>query len=142
MAGELHGSRELTDAVIAALEAAGLIVGDGVKPDGVQPDRGYCIVYPLTGGQMDGSMWNIHEDASVPIQVTAQGHTRRECEWVVDEVRAVMLGGFAPALTDRKVIHVSQDFAGGVIRDDDVQKPMWYSPERYEVRTSRSGSLA
>lgn len=130
----LHGSRVLTDQIISVLQAASLTVGDATVPDTIPAEDGYVIVYPLTGGTMDGTLENLYEDAVVPYQLSAHGTSREQCEWVSDRVLATVLAA-SWTLTGRKVIRVAPAFRGGTLRDDDVQPPIYYAPDRYDFRT-------
>lgn len=120
-------TRALTDDIIAALEAGGLTVGDA---DGQELDPPYGVVFPI-GGLLDGSLANPDEDGESVVQVSAVGVSRRQAEWVRDEARAVMLA--EPAVTGRNVQRVSVDNDVGVRRDDDVEPPQFFIPERYRI---------
>ncbi len=131
----IHKGRELTDQVITALTTAGLTVGDAVAPTSISAGAGYVVVYPLLGGDTDGTIGNPNDDASIVYQLTSVGADRRQCEWVADKARETILAA-APTLTNRKVTYIDVDMLGGVQRDDDVQPPTFYCPERYRIRTT------
>lgn len=137
-----HAARLVTDGVVAALEDAGLTVGDGEKPAGggwvgTAGQSGfvpYVVVYPLAGGTVDGPIDGPAEDAYPLYQITAVGATRAQCEWAADTARDALLAGFL--LAGRRVAHVQVDMLGGTRRDDQNQPPLWYSPDRYSITTT------
>lgn len=129
-----HNSRDLTTAVVDALEAADLTVGRAEAPSTVPAGAGYVIVYPITGGTFDGDIQFPHSEADAAYQLTSIGDTAEQCEWVADKVRTTILSATL-TLTDRKVIFIDPTFIGGVIRDDNVQPPKFYSPDRYSIWT-------
>lgn len=137
--------RLLTDAIIAALTAAGLTVGDGEKPSaggwsgpaGQSTFAPYVVVYPLVGGSTSGTIAAPDADATPLYQLTSVGGTRAQAEWAADKARTVMLSTSWWGDADgRKVIQVRVDMLGGARRDDLDQPPLWYSPDRYGVYTT------
>lgn len=130
----VHAPLPLTDAIISALQRAGLSVGDAIRPDPL-PSQGYVVVYPLTGGTANGPIGHPDDDASVIYQLTSVGRIRKECEWVADKARRALLAASLP-IGDRMVVRVGVDMLGGILRDDDVQPPVFYSPDRYRVMTT------
>lgn len=139
----LHSGLALTDAVIYVLRGVGLLVGDGEAPvghgwqgtAGQSAFVGYVTVYELTGGNLDGSIGRPDDDASIVYQLTSTGASRKQCEWVADKAHTTLLG--APlSITGRQVQRVAVDMLGGTIRDDDVQPPVFWSPDRYRIWTT------
>lgn len=137
-----HSARTLTDAIIAALDVAGITVGDGEKPAGggwddvarLSDHGGYVLLYPLVGGTTAGPISDLAADATVLYQLTAVGASRQQAEWIADQARVVMLSkAFAPA--GRVVTLVVIDMLGGATRDDAGKTPLWFSPDRYSVTT-------
>ncbi len=131
----VHAARPLTDVIVFTLQSAGLVVGDAVRPSAATATAGYVVVYSLPGGSIDGTLGAPNDDASVMYQLTSVGADRRQCEWVADRARQVILSAVMP-LTDRIISPVMVDMLGGTIRDDDIQPPVWYSPDRYRVMTT------
>ena len=129
----LHNGYELTTQIVAALEAAGLTVGRAVAPAGATPP--YVVVYPLTGGTFDGGLDAPNDDARPTYQLSSVSANAQQCEWLADKARTAMVSA-SLTLTDRTVQKIDPVFTGGVIRDDDVQPPLFYSPERFEVWTT------
>lgn len=139
-----HSGRSLTDAIITALETANLTVGDGIKPSsgGWQGTPGsanftpYVIVYPTPGGIYDGPVGSPFADARVDYTITAIGASREQAQWGADQVFATLINPANVTVSGRTVNLLSPDVDGGVIRDDDVQPPVFFSPTRWRVTTS------
>lgn len=130
----------VTDAVVAALEDAGLTVGDGEKPAGAgwagQPGQSayapYVVVYSMLGGTTEGPMDDPNADARSVVQLTSVGGSRRQAEWLGDRARAALMSG-SLAVAGRKVALVLIDVLGGAVRDDDSDPAIYYVPERYRI---------
>lgn len=123
--------RTHTDAVIAALEGAGLTVGDAVAPDAAPP---YAVVYSVSAGGWSGTLAEPYEDAALVFQVTCVGATREQAEWVADKAIATLLGGLS--VSGRFIANVAIDLSGGVLRDDQRTPPLFYSTPRFRVLTT------
>ena len=136
----LHRANDVTLAVIGVLEAAGLLVGDAVKPAGggwagAVGDSAftpYVVVYNLVGGSTGGTLEHSDSDASPTYQFTSTGANRAQTEMVADAARAAILTA-AIELPGRKVALCTIDMLGGATRDDDEQPPVWWSPDRYRL---------
>lgn len=145
-----HSGRLVTDAVIAVLEDAGLVVGDAEKPKtdpcgwagapGKSNFVPYVVVYPLAGGTIDGTLDGPHEDAWPLYQLTSVGATRAQAEWTADVARDALLANTL-AVTGRRITHVQIDELAGARRDDLDQPPVWYSPDRYSIATVPASTL-
>lgn len=131
----LHVGRVLTDQVIVVLEAAGLTVGRAHAPASVPAGSGYVVVYPLAGGTTDGDIYNPNDDALAYYQMTCIGSDARQAEWISDKVRVTIMSATFN-LGDRKVIEVEPVMLGGLIRNDAVQPPNFYTTDRYTLWTS------
>jgi len=134
----LHGQRVFIAWVISVLEDGGLTVGDHVAPATVPDNSGYVVVYSIAGGITDGSIDEPNEDASPTFQITSVSSNPAQCRWLVDKARALFNAAVPASLSDgRKVIWLDFPMASTtIIRDDDVQPPVWYAPDRLEVGTS------
>lgn len=145
---DLAQLRTHTDAIVDALDVM-LKVFDAGAPDlnvipggfgwgwqgtpGDSEFRPYCIVYPLPGGLFDGPLGCPDDDASLVWQVTCVGATRGQCEWVADQVAAVLIGQTLN-VANRFIFRIWADMAGGgVRRDDTVQPPVFIATPRYRV---------
>lgn len=133
--------RTHTDAIVAKIEAQGLVTGDATDPDtafGWQSTPGqsqfipYVIVYPLLGGTFDGSLGCPDDDAELLWQATCVGSTRTQCEWVLDEVNDALVGQIV-VVDSRAVKRISADVLGGARRDDTVQPPTFIATPRYRA---------
>ncbi len=136
----LHRARIVTAAVVACLEDAGLLAGDGEKPvaGGWQGTPGqstftpYVAVYNLVGGYTDGSIVAPDEFSYPTYQLTSVGSTAAQCEWQADACREALLTG--PVLVEGRAVNlVTVEMLGGAVRDDDAQPPVWFSPDRYRL---------
>ena len=125
-AGRIH-----TDAIVAALEAAGLTVGDAEAPTFSPP---YVVVYPILGGALYGVMLKPHREAELLYQVTCVGLSRRQAQWLQDEARGVLLGGVAVA--GYQVEHVVPELVSGVTREDEGATTLFVAREQYRIFTT------
>lgn len=129
----------LTTGIIALLTGAGLLVGDGITPNGAGwqgvPKQSnfvpYCVVHPLLGGISDGSIGDPHGDSEVVYQVSCYGGDRLSCEAMANRVHSTLLGATRPTVTGQTVKHVDDDVLGGARREDDLQPPLWMAVPRY-----------
>jgi hypothetical protein len=139
-----HSGRELTNAIITALTAVPLTVGDGIKPAGAgwQGTPGsanfnpYVVVYATPGGYYDGPITTPYADARVDYTITAFGASQDQAQWGADKVFAALIVPTNVTVSGRSVQLLSPDVDGGCIRDDDVQPPVYFSPTRWRVMTT------
>lgn len=135
----IHGERVFIEWVIGVLEAGGLAVGDGIAPTPQPSDgSGYVVVYSIAGGTVEGTLESPRSDASPTFQVTSVGADPRQTRWLADRVRQLFEAATPTTMTDgRRVIWLDYPIASvTVIRDDDVQPPKWYAPDRITVGTA------
>lgn len=141
--------REHTDALIAALEATSIAIGDANDrtvdgdliggwqgPPGESEFRPYAIVYPLPGGTFDGTLADPDDDADLLYQITCVGGTRQQCEWVADQIHDVLTDPGTVTVPGRSVVRVVPDMAGGVRRDDTVRPPVFIATPRFRLWTT------
>lgn len=137
-----HSARLLTAAIIAALEADGLLVGDGTKPVGggrdsaSEPFAPYSVVYATGGGTFSGSVGVPFDDAYPAYVISSFGASQAQALWGDDKVRGVMLTPGSITLSGRSVMLATPDVDGGVQRDDDVSPPVYWCPTRWRVMTT------
>lgn len=142
----LAATRTHTDAVLAALEATTVLVGDAdPKPPGYgwqgTPGQSvfvpYMVLYPIPGGTFDGSIGDPNDDAQLLYQVTCVGSTRTQCEWVLDKALGALVGQ-SPVIAGRSLMRsIESDMAGGgVRRDDTVQPAVFISTPRFRLWTT------
>lgn len=135
--------REVTDALVGALVASGLLVGDGAEPDGAgwqgTPGQsafaGYIVVHAISGGVSRGTIDDSHADPEFPIQLSCHGATRSQAQWLADAARPVVLA-FRPTLTTAKVAHVEVDMEGGARRVDTIQPAQFQAVPRFRLYTT------
>ena len=134
----IHGERVFIDWVIATLTAGGLSVGDGVAPTSTPTGAGYVVVYSIAGGITEGSLEAPRSDAAPNFQVTSVASDQRQVRWLVDRVRTLFDAAVPASLTGgRRVMWLDFPMASvTIIRDDDVQPPTWYAPDRFECGTA------
>lgn len=136
--------RILTDAIIVALEATGVPIGDGVEPVGAgwqgtpgQSDFvGYVVVHPISGGIADGSIDQPQADGRYVYQLSCHAASRRQCQALIDLTQPIMLDFDREALADDgwSVMTIDIDMLGGATRMDAVQPPQWWGFPRYRFR--------
>lgn len=133
----------LTDGIIAVLQGAGLLVGDGEAPPGAgwqgKPGQSnfsaYCTVHPLLGGLSSGSIDEPHGDGEVVYQVSCYGPTRSQAEIVASLVQKALTSTY-PSVVGLSVRYVDDDVFGGARRDDVLQPPVWQAVPRYRFYTT------
>lgn len=128
------------DAIIAAIDAAGVVVGDGTYPTddygwqggpGVSAFIGYAIVYPLSQ-EFDGSLGCPDTDADIAWQVTCVGATRRQADAVAHAVNTALVGNTL-TVAGRSVPRMIRDGGSGARRDDSVQPAQFIATPRYSL---------
>jgi len=130
------------NAVIAALKADTLVVGDSIQPENsgwtAKPGSSdfipYIIVYSTGGGGLYGSISSDEESVFV-YQLTCVGSTREQSDFMRDKAREVMLKRSSFDITGRKVLYVVIDVPIATSRDDDVMPPVFFSADRFRMRT-------
>lgn len=139
-----YRGRAVTDAIITVLTGAGLRVGDSEKPAnsgwagtaGQSTFRGYVVVHPVGGFDIDGTLDAPSDDVWPLVQVTSYGATRSQCEELADDAREAMLASPAAVVGSRTIARWRIDLVGVVTRTDDVQPPIYMAPDRYTVFTT------
>lgn len=127
--------RTHTAAVIAALEAGSVVVGDSTDPEDPHGAQGadwipYVILYTL-GATTSGGYVAPHEDALLTWQATCVGRDRHQAEWMVDRCNT-LLEGLILTVAGRSVDPIDLDLvAAGARRDDDVKPPVFFATPRY-----------
>ena len=137
----IHGERVFVDWVIAVLTDGGLTVGDATAPKCASPTgAGYVVVYSIAGGETMGSVDAPRSDAAANFQVTSVSSDPRQARWLVDKVRSLLDAAVPASLSaGRSVIWLDFPLASpSVLRDDNVQPPNYWAPDRFEVGTTPS----
>ena len=117
--------REHTDAVIAALEAEGITVGNA-SGNGLEPP--YIVVYRI-GGTRDGEAAAPEDRADLVYQLTCVGAMAEAAEFLQDQAETAMRALAIPGRAVRSWI----DSDGPVARDDDVKPPLFYATPRWRI---------
>ncbi|MFF3443646.1 hypothetical protein [Streptosporangium sp. NPDC002721] len=137
-------ARPHTDAVVALLIAAGVLVGRGKAPTGggwasnpgTSTFTGYTVLYPFTGRDEPTSLGQVHHSLDFTFQLTCVGATQQQAEGVVDAVR-VALVGVTPTVAGRTAYPVYQLPLGQpVTRDDAVAPPVHYAVVQFHFRSN------
>lgn len=123
--------RVQTAAVIAALEAAGLTVGDGT---GAGLTGKYAVVYADLGVP-DGPMGDPYADLDQTVFVHGCGSTAEQAQWVADKARTALLGS-PITVADRAVLYVDHNSSQPVARDDAISPAVFYAVDQYTVATT------
>ena len=129
--------RLLFAAVIACLEDAGLLVGQGAAEGLPLP---YVVAYPMPSGRQDGNMADPYCVEPYVVQVDCWGETVEQATWGADTARVALFAGITPP-AGWSVMHIAEDVGGGVVRDDDTAgPPAWRAINRYRIWVTPSGS--
>lgn len=122
------------DAVVEALEDVNLAVGKGGAPEPLPASRMYAVVYMSPGRSVPESLADRRDDFDGLFQVTAVGPTEEQCLWVADKVRTALHAGVQ--VPGRAAWRPEELGGPPVIRDDDVQPPLWFAPIQYTIRST------
>lgn len=136
-----YDPRTHTDAVIAAIQALGVTVGDGggdadgpMHKDLTLP---YAVVYALPSGAFEGSMDTKSLDAyaSPTVQVTFCGEGRSQAQWLQKKVRDALVGSRL-AVDGRHCdpIRLHTELAPG--RDTTVTPYIWWAIDQYRYSST------
>ncbi|WP_325594286.1 hypothetical protein [Iamia sp.] len=129
----IPSARAHTAGVIAALEAAGLQVGRGVAPAGVDPP--YVVVHAGGLSVLDGPVSGSHADASPTMHVVCVGETADQAEWGRDKAAAALLG--IVTVAGRSRLHPPElEASQPVRRDDDRSPPIFEAVDIYRIHTT------
>lgn len=134
----IHQSGPFVAWLIATLEAGGVTVGDAVRPADADDVKGYAVIYPIPGGSTSGAIDDPRSDATVAVQITSSSTDPRQCRWVADRVRSLLNEAVPAMLSDGRRVIFGEFPDGGpaVNRDDRVQNPRYFTPDRFEFGTA------
>lgn len=119
-----------TDALISALQAAGLSVGDAVR--NTQPDgKGSVlappcvVVYSMPSNLRQAMLddWTAHQ--RLAYQFTCVGDSRQQAEWTADEAETALNDGFSVSGRSLDAIWPQR---GSLMRDDETGDSLWTCP--------------
>ena len=125
-------AREVVDAIMAHLDAGSTTnyLSQGPK----RPSGKYCVVHPFTP-EDDGSLGDPAQNSIVQFQTTSVGETSEQALWVQDTVAArlhLAVLTVATGVTTHPIRAVKGS-AQPVLRDDDIEPPMFYATKRWRV---------
>lgn len=121
------------NAVLAALTAAGLAVGDGGAPNPAPATQMYVAVYFDPGQSLTESLADRRTGFRALFQVTCVGPTAEKCLWVCDKARSAL---FAPLMVAGRTAWRPEELGGPpVARDDDVTPPLFFVPVQYRLKS-------
>jgi hypothetical protein len=128
------------EAVKAAVAAVGRPTGLAEAPDGglsgvlAHTGEGYYIVYPISGGNRDGTAVDPWADITLHYQVTCVDVGPDGARWLSDQLESALA---AVAVADRSVLFVEPTSPSGVWRDDDTAaQPLFMSTPSYRIKTT------
>lgn len=131
---------EHDQAVRDVLVPVGRAVGLAKAPDGAldallnDGGAGYYIVYPIAGGNRDGSVADPYADIELHYQITCVDRGPEGARWLSDQIEVRITTVSVPA---RSVVWVTPTSPSGVWRDDDTAaKPLFFSTPSYRIRTT------
>lgn len=131
--------REVTNALIAILEAAGITVGDGTAANCEKP---YTVISSVSGPRYDGPMDNTEADGSDRYQFSSVADTRDQADWQKSKVRAALTVEALDAqfITDsvaRRTMMLILDIPRGTRRDErGLPEPVFMGVDQYLVNTT------
>lgn len=135
--------RPITDAIIDAIQTAGIPCGDGRDPD----DAGwndtmtsfepYAVVFPIPGGTRTGTLADWEEDATFVYQATCIAPTAKSAENLVDDVGAVFKALTGATVGEVRIDVVRNDFGTQQVRRTDDVEPaepvLFHGTPRYRL---------
>jgi hypothetical protein len=129
-----HNPRLLYNAISARLASeTGRSIGDAVAPEGA--DKPYAVVYPLTDGLGEGPLSDPHQVIDQVFQVSCVGHSMDSAQVLQHAVRSAILG-WTPTVSGFGTFPIHLDSGSGVLRDDDVRPPVYFTSDRFTARLS------
>lgn len=139
----VYQSRPITDAVLASLNAGGILVGDGVKPvgggwsgtAGASTFVPYIVLYSMPVGTIDGPLMDPQADVEARYSINAVGMSRKQTDTLADKARIVMLST-AVNVTGRTVLRIAWLTQVGIGRDDESDPPIWVAADRYAAMST------
>lgn len=122
-------TRELTDDLLADLQAAHPRIGDAVAPDDTTTP--YAVLYAAGSGPAEGPVSDPNADSSLLYQITCVGGDRMEAEWLSDLLRPILL---APrSVTGWTVPQPRLETSQPVRRDDSTFPPLFYTADQVRL---------
>ncbi|MFB7288977.1 hypothetical protein [Actinacidiphila glaucinigra] len=124
------------DAIIAALQGAGLVVGDGIAPDPPPADGLYVVLYTDPGQVLSESLADQRTNLAVGFQLTCVGPVAARVRWLVHTCRTAL---FPPLTIEGRAAWRAEELGGPPMqRDRDVTPAVFYQPVQYRLQTTTS----
>lgn len=120
-----------TEAVLDALKANGMRVGDARRPDGPSPAPAsfYPYVVVRVGTvRMEGDYVEPKQDGLQQVTATAVGMTRQSAETARDQASAFLLDTSSLDIDGYVVVWTEHVFSPEIIPDYDVKPPLFNAP--------------
>lgn len=129
-------SDPVTTAVLAALDAASLIVGDAEVPDPIVYP--YSVVYGGGEAGLDGPLGDPKADGKAVVQVTSVGRSREGAGAQREAVKAVVLDRHQLDVAERRVVQVELVTSRPITRDDELGEAQseFYGVDVFHISTS------
>ncbi|MEW5658354.1 hypothetical protein ABGT92_23910 [Streptomyces cinereoruber] len=124
------------DAVVAALTAGGLVVGDGAAPPAASiPQNGvYVVLYADPGRSMRESLADKRTDFLLGFQLTCVAPTAEKARWAAQRARMAL---HAPLTVAGRAAWRPEELGGPPVqRDDDVSPPLFFLPVQYTLQST------
>lgn len=122
------------DAVAAALQGAGLAVGQGGAPSPVPSNQRYAALYFDPGQVLTESLVDARTGFSLGFQVTCVGPTQDQCLWVAQKCRIAL---HKPLAVSGRSAWRPEELGGPPVqRDDDVTPPLYFLPIQYRLKST------
>lgn len=131
--------REVTNAIIAVLEAASITVGDGTAADCEKP---YTVLTTVSGPRYDGPMDNTEIDGSDRFQFSSVADTRDQADWLREKVRTALTvealdAQFVTDAVARRTMLLILDIPRGTRRDErGLPEPVFMAVDQFLVNTT------
>ena len=122
--------REHAAAVLAALRATGLPVGDSQAPSDLLAR--YLVAYFDLGMRLPRRVGDQRGDFEFTVHVTAVGSDPEQTRWLADVARRALERLTVPG---RTAVRVREHDADYTRRDDTANPPIWLQAHVYKIRT-------
>lgn len=95
----------------------------------------YAVVYPLVDNESQGALNDPTQSVTWAFQVTCVAKGAQGAQWMQREVREA-LHGHIPVVTGVGTTPIHLADGSGILRDDGVSPPLFYSTDRFTALTS------
>lgn len=129
------------DAVVAALEDAGVNAGLAKDPDGIQRDASgrltapYAVVWPQHAPAASGPLDDVNGDIQALYLVTYVGGSAGQANWARNKGREQLDDPSNLSVAGR-VVDLTGLEPGDVNREEDVEPVQWYAQDFWRIHTT------